>query len=96
MHQRHFFVIIILEIIRTVIVRFTDGIFQVDNFLIIGVIEAVRQILTVGASLKMEKEKTREYFIRALNEIGVNTRIVLALVFAFFYLAPRVSQVLVS
>ncbi|TSA19958.1 MAG: hypothetical protein D4R69_06140, partial [Actinomycetales bacterium] len=36
------FVVIILEIMRTVIVRFTDGIFQLDNFLTIGVIAAVR------------------------------------------------------
>jgi uncharacterized membrane protein (DUF373 family) len=49
------FVVIILEIMRTVIVRFTDGIFQLDNFLIIGVIAAVRHILTAGASLTMEK-----------------------------------------
>jgi uncharacterized membrane protein (DUF373 family) len=77
------FVVIILEIMRTVIVRFTDGIFQLDNFLIIGVIAAVRHILTVGASLTMEK-KTTEYFNRALIEMGVNTGIVLALVFALF------------
>jgi uncharacterized membrane protein (DUF373 family) len=78
------FVVIILEIMRTVIVRFTDGIFQLDNFLIIGVIAAVRHILTVGASLTMEKTKTTEYFNRALKEMGVNTGIVLALVFALF------------
>ncbi|MEJ6576936.1 MAG: phosphate-starvation-inducible PsiE family protein [Actinomycetota bacterium] len=78
------FVIIILEIMRTVIVRFTDGIFQLDNFLIIGVIAAVRHILTVGASLTMEKEKTDQYFNRSLIEMGVNTGIVLALVFALF------------
>jgi uncharacterized membrane protein (DUF373 family) len=78
------FVVIILEIMRTVIVRFTDGIFQLDNFLIIGVIAAVRHILTVGASLTMEKTKTTEYFNRALMEMGVNTGIVLALVFALF------------
>jgi len=78
------FVVIILEIMRTVIVRFTDGIFQLDNFLIIGVIAAVRHILTVGASLTMEKKKTTEYFNRALLEMGVNTGIVLALVFALF------------
>ena len=78
------FVVIILEIMRTVIVRFTDGIFQLDSFLIIGVIAAVRHILTVGASLTMEKEKTTEYFNRALIEMGVNTGIVLALVFALF------------
>ncbi len=78
------FVVIILEIMRTVIVRFTDGVFQLDNFLIIGVIAAVRHILTVGASLTMEKERTTEYFNRALMEMGVNTGIVLALVFALF------------
>ena len=78
------FVIIILEIMRTVIVRFTDGIFQLDNFLIIGVIAAVRHILTVGASLTMEAKTTTEYFNRALMEMGVNTGIVLALVFALF------------
>jgi hypothetical protein len=32
----------------------------------------------------MEKEKTTEYFNRALTEMGVNTGIVLALVFALF------------
>jgi len=78
------FVVIILEIMRTVIVRFTDGIFQLENFLIIGVIAAVRHILTVGASLTMQEEKTQEYFNRALTEMGVNTGIVLALVFGLF------------
>ena len=69
---------------RTVIVRFTDGVFQLDNFLIIGVIAAVRHILTVGASLTMQEEKSEEYFNRALTEMGVNTGIVLALVFSLF------------
>ena len=78
------FVVIILEIMRTVIVRFTDGIFQLENFLIIGVIAAVRHILTVGASLTMQEEKTNQYFNRALTEMGVNTGIVLALVFGLF------------
>jgi uncharacterized membrane protein (DUF373 family) len=87
------FVVIILEIMRTVIVRFTDGIFQLDNFLIIGVIAAVRHILTVGASLTMEKEKTDQYFNRALVEMGVNTGIVLTLVFALFLSrAARISS----
>ena len=78
------FVVIILEIMRTVIVRFTDGIFQLDNFLIIGVIAAVRHILTVGASLTMQEQKTTQYFNRTVTEMGVNTGIVLALVFALF------------
>ena len=77
-------VVIILEIMRTVVVRFTDGIFQLDSFLIIGVIAAVRHILTVGAALTMEKDKLGESFNRSLYEMGVNTGIVLALVFALF------------
>jgi hypothetical protein len=41
----------------------------------------------------MEKEKTAEYFNRALIEMGVNTGIVLALVFALFLsLAARSSS----
>ncbi|NDG25307.1 MAG: hypothetical protein EB129_04365, partial [Actinobacteria bacterium] len=31
------FIVIILEILRTVISRFTDGVYQLDKFLIIGV-----------------------------------------------------------
>ena len=77
-------VVIIIEIMRTVVVRFTDGIFQLDSFLIIGVIAAVRHILTVGAALTMEKDKSTELFNRSLYEMGVNTGIVLALVFALF------------
>jgi len=77
-------VVIILEIMRTVVVRFTDGIFQLDSFLIIGVIAAVRHILTVGAALTMEKDKLGESFNKSLYEMGVNTGIVLALVFALF------------
>lgn len=77
-------VVIIIEIMRTVVVRFTDGIFQLDSFLIIGVIAAVRHLLTVGAALTMEKDKTTEAFNRSLMEMGVNTGIVVALVFALF------------
>ena len=78
------FIVIILEILRTVISRFTDGVFQLDKFLIIGVIAAVRHILTVGASLTLESGKSDEAFNRAIYEIGLNAGIVVALVFAFF------------
>lgn len=77
-------VVIILEIMRTVVVRFTNGIFQLDSFLIIGVIAAVRHILTVGAALTLERDHSAEAFNRSLTEMGVNAGIVLALVFALF------------
>ena len=78
------FIVIILEILRTVISRFTDGVYQLDKFLIIGVIAAVRHILTVGASLTLQTGKSDEAFERAIYEMGLNSIIVVALVFAIF------------
>jgi len=78
------FIVIILEILRTVIARYTDGVFQLQNFLIIGIISAVRHILTVGASLTLGAEKPREAFDRAVIELGISSAIVVALVFAIF------------
>ena len=78
------FIVIILEILRTVISRFTDGVFQLDKFLIIGVIAAVRHILTVGASLTLESTKSDEAFRRSIYEMGLNAGIVVALVFALY------------
>ena len=78
------FIIIILEILRTVIARYTDGVFQLQNFLIIGIIAAVRHILTVGASMTLGAEKPQESFDRAVIELGVSSGIVVALVFAIF------------
>jgi uncharacterized membrane protein (DUF373 family) len=78
------FIVIILEILRTVISRFTDGVYQLDKFLIIGVIAAVRHILTVGASLTLESGKSDSAFDRAIFEMGLNAIIVVALVFAIF------------
>ena len=78
------FIVIILEILRTVISRFTDGVYQLDKFLIIGVIAAVRHILTVGASLTLQTGKSDTAFERAVIELGLNALIVIALVFAIF------------
>ena len=78
------FIIIILEILRTVVARYTDGVFQLQNFLIIGVIAAVRHILTVGASMTLAAGKTQIEFDRAVVELGVSAGIVVALVFAIF------------
>ena len=78
------FIVIILEILRTVISRFTDGVYQLDKFLIIGVIAAVRHILTVGASVTLESGKSDTAFERAIVEMGLNALIVVALVLAIF------------
>ncbi|MEX2441301.1 MAG: phosphate-starvation-inducible PsiE family protein [Pontimonas sp.] len=84
------FIVIILEILRTIVARFTDGFFQLSKFLVIGVIASVRHILSVGSSLTLNQGKTTEEFQRAILELGVNAGVVLALVFAI--LLVRRSQ----
>jgi len=88
------FIIIILEILRTVIARYTDGVFQLQNFLIIGIIAAVRHILTVGAYMTLGSGKTREEFDRAVIELGISSAIVVALVLAIFLAKVAESSVI--
>ena len=78
------FVVIILEIARTVIARFNRGFYQLSRFLIIGVIASVRHILSVGSSLTLSIGKSPEAFERGIIELLVNGGIVLALVVAIF------------
>ena len=78
------FVVIILEIARTVIARFNSGFYQLSRFLVIGVIASVRHILSVGSSLTLSIGKTPEAFERGIIELLVNGGIVVALVFAIF------------
>jgi len=75
------FVIIILEILTTVVAHFEEGGFQLKPFLIIGIISAVRHILSVGAqeSLVVGAE-SGSAFRQAQIELGVNGAVVLALV----------------
>ena len=75
------FVIIVMEILRTVIAHFDDAGLQLKPFLIIGIISAVRHILTVGAQISLGSEADSDHFRRAQVELGVNGAVVLALVF---------------
>lgn len=78
------FVVIILEIARTVIARFNSGFYQLSRFLVIGVIASVRHILSVGSYLTLAIGKTPEAFERGIIELLVNGAIVIALVLAIF------------
>jgi len=78
------FIVIILELARTVIARFRDGFYQLSRFLIIGVIASVRHLLSVGSSLTLNTEKSQQAFDRGIIELGINTVIVLVLIFGIF------------
>jgi uncharacterized membrane protein (DUF373 family) len=77
------FAIIIMEIMRTVIAHFDKGGLQLQPFLIIGIISAVREVLTVGARLSLEGSGTQQPAVgvvhTALLELGVNAAVVLGL-----------------
>ncbi len=75
------FVVIIMEILRTVLAHFEGGGFQLKPFLIIGIFSAVRHILTVGANLTLAHVSVSALH-NSLLELGVNAAVVLALVVA--------------
>ncbi|HEX3622904.1 MAG TPA: phosphate-starvation-inducible PsiE family protein [Acidimicrobiales bacterium] len=74
------FVIIVMEILRTVVAHFDDAGLQLKPFLIIGIISAVRHILTVGAQVSLGGGGNAADFRRTQTELGVNAAVVLALV----------------
>lgn len=74
------FVIILMELLRTVVAHFDFEGFQLKPFLIIGIISAVRHILTVGARESLGAAEQGSAFQRAQEALGVNAAVVLALV----------------
>jgi uncharacterized membrane protein (DUF373 family) len=71
------FVLIVMEVLRTLVARFQGGGFRLQPFLVIGIISAVRHILTVGAQLSLVDEPV--HLVRAMVELGVNVGVVLVL-----------------
>lgn len=88
------FAIIVIEVMRTVVAHFERGGLQLQPFLIIGIISAVREILTVGARLSLQEsgraptgsglttaiaEPPSRIVHNALLELGVNAAVVVGL-----------------
>jgi uncharacterized membrane protein (DUF373 family) len=71
------FIVIVLELLRTVIARLEGGGFQLQPFLVIGIISASRHILTVGAQLSLVGEQLP--LGRTMTELAVNAGVVLVL-----------------
>jgi uncharacterized membrane protein (DUF373 family) len=71
------FIVVILELVRTIVARLEGGGFQLQPFLVIGIISATRDILSVGAELSLVGERTP--LVRTMTELGVNAGVVVAL-----------------
>ncbi len=80
------FAIIAIEVMRTVLAHFEHGGFQLQPFLIIGIISAVREILTIGARLSLEgttpKVPLPAFFDKELLALSVSAVVVVLLAFA--------------
>jgi uncharacterized membrane protein (DUF373 family) len=83
------FVIIVLELLRTVMAHFETDELQLQPFLIIGIISAVRHILTIGARLTLVGEGSGAAFGHSQVELGVEAGVVLALTVALLMLRTR-------
>lgn len=78
------FVVILLELFRTVINFLKSHVITLEPFLYVGIIAGIRRILTGGAVLSNLETMSAEAFNRYLWDIGLNVVIVLALVAAVF------------
>ena len=74
------FVVIVLEIFRTVLAHLQGGGFQLQPFLVIGIISAVRHILLIGAKSLSTADSAA--FNHTQIELGVNAGVALGLVLA--------------
>ena len=74
------FVIIVMEMLRTVMAHFDDAGLQLKPFLMIGAISAVRHILTVGARTSLGASGGDADLRNGEIELAINTLVVIALV----------------
>jgi len=72
------FIVVVLELLRTIVGRLEGGGFQLQPFLVIGIISATRDILTVGAELSLVG-RGGVPLGRSMTELAVNAGVVLAL-----------------
>ncbi len=82
--------VILLELFRTIVNFLKTGEISLEPFLHVGIIAAVRKILTVGAEMVLVDSVDETRFTQYLFDVGVHGAVVLALVTGlYFYRAPR-------
>jgi len=72
-------VIIVVDILRTVLTSFQSSGLPLRPFLIIGVISAVRDILSVSARLSLQGPVPNTSFAHSIIELAVSSAVALAL-----------------
>lgn len=83
-------VVILLELFRTIVNFLSTREISLEPFLHVGIIAAVRKILTVGAEMVLMETIDHERFTQYLWDVGIHGLVVLALVTGlYFYRATR-------
>ncbi|HVC40047.1 MAG TPA: phosphate-starvation-inducible PsiE family protein [Candidatus Dormibacteraeota bacterium] len=82
-------VIIVVDVLRTVLTHFEGSGFPLRPFLIIGIISAVRDILSVSARLALQGPVTNSGFARLAIELGISSGVALALALALVLTRER-------
>jgi uncharacterized membrane protein (DUF373 family) len=83
-------VVILLELFHTIVNFLRTREISLEPFLHVGIIAAVRKILTVGAEMVLVETVDHERFNQYLFDVGVHGLVVLALVAGlYFYRASR-------
>jgi uncharacterized membrane protein (DUF373 family) len=77
-------VIILLELFRTVINFLKTHTITLEPFFYIGIVAAIRRILTTGAQEAMLPMSSDQQFNRYLWDVGLNGLLIVALVAALF------------
>ncbi len=77
-------VVILLELFRTVINFLKSHIISLEPFLHVGIIAAIRRLLTIGAEMSIHMEITPERFSQYMIDAGVSVTVTLALIVALY------------
>jgi uncharacterized membrane protein (DUF373 family) len=82
-------VVILLELFRTVINFLKSRTISLEPFLHVGIIAAVRRLLTIGAEMTLQGEISPIRFNQYLLDVIVSIGIILALVIALYLYGLR-------
>jgi len=86
-------VVILLELFRTVINFLKSRTISLEPFLHVGIIAAVRRILTIGAEMTLQGDISQPRFNQYLLDALVSMGIILALVIALYIYGLRSNSV---
>ena len=82
-------VVILLELFRTIINFMKSRTVSLEPFLHVGIIAAVRRLLTIGAEITLQGEVSPDHFEQYLLDALVNVGVILTLVFALYLYRVR-------